>query len=773
MIQNKSNAAEISVVDDPDPSNRGLLDENQRLRQELARIEAELKSRKERNRNLSGAINIGYLEWDETTKKTAYISRSMTDIMGMSRESLYREYQREEDFLRLIHPDDRQQYIDNHGAVLNPDRPRDGAHTFDYRIVRPDGSVRHVREIKYGVQEQDGVVIRTYCAIQDLTDYHESMRAQKESEQRYSSLFDKLPLGVQEQDWSSIKKTIDQLQSEGVENLREYLQNNHSVVREMVDSIKIASVNNALLKIYGANSAEELIDSEEDLSDWWDENWANLYLSEIATLAGPEKIHYREITESRLDGSEFEVRLITSIVKGDEDTWERILTIVEDVSERKEAQRTLNYQACHDSLTGLVNRAEFERRAMRLISTFQDGKDDHAMCFMDLDQFKVINDTCGHVAGDELLRQVSQVLQDAVRRRDTLARLGGDEFGILLEHCTLDQAQRVANSLEAAINDFKFTWEGHSFPIGASIGLVAVNEFTPNLMELMRQADAACYMAKELGRNRIHVYTLEDKELALRHGEMQWVARINRALENDEFCLYSQLILPLRDSDHRHYEMLLRMKNDDGSTIPPGAFLPAAERYDLMKKLDCWVIKNALELLAANPDFVKEIRFVSINLSGQTIASEDFLDFILAQLKQSGIEANKICFEITETLAISNLSAARTFISVLKEIGCQFALDDFGSGLSSFGYLKNLPVDYLKIDGIFVKDIVEDPIDRAMVNSINEIGQVMGMKTIAEFVENSEIEKVLAAIGVDYAQGYGVEMPLPFEDLIEQTIFNR
>ena len=273
-------------------------------------------------------------------------------------------------------------------------------------------------------------------------------------------------------------------------------------------------------------------------------------------------------------------------------------------------------------------------------------------------------------------------------------------------------------------------------------------------------------MAKDLGRNRIHVFQLEDTELALRHGEMQWVARINQALTEDRFCFHAQPIVPLDNSTHRHYELLLRMLDDQGKTIPPGAFLPAAERYDLMGKLDLWVIKNAFSLLATQPDFVRDTSFISINLSGQSLTNGDILDFIIAQMQACGIAASNICFEITETVAITNLNAAITFIATLKDLGCRFALDDFGSGLSSFRYLKNLPVDYLKIDGMFVKDIVNDPLDHAMVKSINEIGQVMGIKTIAEFVENDEIKGMLKAIGVNYAQGFGIGKPQRFTELL-------
>ncbi len=441
--------------------------------------------------------------------------------------------------------------------------------------------------------------------------------------------------------------------------------------------------------------------------------------------------------------------------------------IVRDISERKNAEQKLNYQATFDALTGLVNRHEFERRAVRLLSTLAETGDRHALCFLDLDQFKVINDTCGHAAGDELLRQLGKVLRAAVRKRDTLARLGGDEFGVLMEHCTLAAALRVANKLLKCVQDYQFVWQDQSFRLGVSIGLVGVDKNTPDFTELLKQADAACYMAKDLGRNRIHTYLPEDAELALRHGEIQWVSRINQALEDNRFCLYAQPIVSLRGGIDQHYELLLRMIGDNGEIIPPGAFLPAAERYGLMDKLDTWVIENTFNLLATNREFVNQIDFVAINLSGQSLVSDDFLKSVTSKLKKSGVEASRICFEVTETIAISNLSAAITFITQLKETGSRFALDDFGSGLSSFGYLKNLPVDYLKIDGMFVKDIVDDPIDYAMVRSINDIGQVMGILTIAEFVENDEIGDMLKAIGVNYVQGYGIGKPRPFVELLE------
>ncbi len=750
-------------------SRHKLIDEIERLREELASTKADSKFRQELHNTLSGAMNIGYWEWDEIKHRPIFLSKEMANILGISQKALYDRFQCYEDYFQFIHPEDKIRVRNSQNVVLDSGDPCGGSHTFDYRIIRPGGEVRSIRELEYGILDEHGTVIRTYGAIQDISDQSRSDQALKQSEQRYSSIVSQLPLGVQEQDWSRIKIEIDKLQSEGVSDLEAYLKDNPFMLRGFVDTITIVSVNDALLKIYDTKSAELYIETEENVAHWWDQSFVNLYASEIAAFAGPDKVHHQEIEDTREDGSAFVVRFITRVVEGDEDAWKRILTIAEDVTERNEAQEKLSYQASHDSLTGLINRHEFERRAERLIHSAQSNAEEHALCFMDLDRFKIINDTCGHTAGDELLRQLATLLRGTVRKQDALARLGGDEFGVLMENCTLEQARRVTELLESAVRDFHFGWDEHSFRISASIGLVTIDESSPNLGELLKRADAACYMAKDLGRNRTHVYHAEDTELAQRHGEMQWVARINRALEDNQYCLYAQPIVPLNDSGERHYEVLLRMIDETGKTIPPGAFLPAAERYDLMHNLDRWVVKNALALLARNPAFVEETNSVSINLSGQSVTSGEFLDFIMKQLKKTGIEAGKICFEITETVAISNLTKAKTFITRLQDFGCSFALDDFGSGLSSFGYLKNLPVDYLKIDGMFVKDIVDDPIDRAMVKSINDIGQVMGMQTIAEFVENDEIKRMLREIGVNYAQGYGVGMPLPFVEIIEQT----
>ncbi|MGR9013263.1 MAG: EAL domain-containing protein, partial [Gammaproteobacteria bacterium] len=379
---------------------------------------------------------------------------------------------------------------------------------------------------------------------------------------------------------------------------------------------------------------------------------------------------------------------------------------------------------------------------------------------------KVVNDTCGHLAGDELLRQLGELIRKHVRKQDFVARLGGDEFGVLMSNCSLNEALLACENLRDLVKDFRFAWEGKSFTIGVSIGVSAINDSSGNAVNLLKEADAACYVAKDNGRNRVHVYRPDDQELAMRQGEMQWVEKIQQGLEQNRFCLYGQPIVPVAHHDKgMHFETLVRYQDDNGRIIPPGAFLPAAERYNLAPALDRWVISHLFEWIATKPGFLDNLSLCSVNLSGLSMTDKTMLAFLAEQFSKWEIPAHKICFEVTETAAIANLSYATKFIKQLKERGCLFSLDDFGSGLSSFAYLKNLPVDYLKIDGLFVKDILDDEVDLAMVKSINEVGHVMDKKTIAEFVENEQIFNLLSDLGVDYAQGYGIGKPVPLDEL--------
>jgi diguanylate cyclase (GGDEF)-like protein len=438
------------------------------------------------------------------------------------------------------------------------------------------------------------------------------------------------------------------------------------------------------------------------------------------------------------------------------------------------AQETLHHLALHDPLTGLANRHEFETRLAHALNEAGNGVQ-HALLYMDLDQFKVINDTCGHEAGDELLRQLAIVLRGPIREVDTLARLGGDEFGVLLQHCSLEHARQAAERMLHIIKDFRYIWQDKTFSIGASIGLVMVAERNQTSSEVLRAADLACYAAKDKGRNRIHIYHADDAELLQRHSEMQWVARINQALEENRFLLYRQCIMPLGQNGGQHCEFLLRLQGDREDHILPGAFIPAAERYDLMPRLDRWVVRNAFEYLAKrmreSGGKLPEGHF--INLSGATLSDDNFARYVTEQLQVFGLPPQLIGFEITETAVISNLSSAISFIEQVKHLGCRVALDDFGAGLSSFSYLKSIPADYLKIDGGFIRDMLEDPMDQAIVDAINRIGHVAGLKTIAEYVETEPLKRRLAEIGVDYAQGFAIQRPLPLHSEISSFALGR
>jgi diguanylate cyclase (GGDEF)-like protein len=581
----------------------------------------------------------------------------------------------------------------------------------------------------------------------------------QQAEDRYRNLFESAEISIWNEDFSEVCKALDQLREDGVTDLRQYLGENELAVWDMAAMVKVNQVNDATLRLFKAKSEHDFIDSIDKV---FGSDAVRVFIDELCAIWEKKKLFQSEINQKTLDGEDLTV-IISMPIPETDDGFRNIPVSILDITERKLTEQALSYQATHDALTGLINRSDFERRLARVLETARSSQDEHALCYLDLDQFKVINDTCGHMAGDELLRQLGQMLPTAVRKRDTLARLGGDEFGVLMEHCTLEQAHRVANEIRETIADFRFPWQQQVFRIGVSIGLVPITETSESVANVLSAADSACYAAKDEGRNRVHIFHLGDTELARRQGEMQWVGRINQALEDNRFALWSQKIVPAQSDSGGadHFELLLRLIDERGETVLPGAFLPAAERYGLATKLDRWVIAAALAWLGGHPQRLKQLHLCCINLSGASLADPEFLEFVQAQLQESGVPAEKICFEVTETATIANLSRAIDFMGKLKARGCKFALDDFGSGLSSFAYLKTLPVDYLKIDGAFVKDIVDDEVDLAMVRSINDVGKAMGKRTIAEFVENDAILQKLREIGVDYAQGYGIGPPTP------------
>jgi diguanylate cyclase (GGDEF)-like protein/PAS domain S-box-containing protein len=557
-----------------------------------------------------------------------------------------------------------------------------------------------------------------------------------------------------------------QLEKERVKRFATIMEQSHDAIMVTDVSGKIEFINPKFTEFTGYKDFEIIGKNSRIVQP----EWISLdKRNEFMKITESNKAWRSEVEYYNKEGKSYWAFESISSIKDEKGKVIHYLSTHRDISQEHKLNEQLNFQATHDELTRLVNRREFERRVENLLSANQVEQGQHALCFMDLDQFKIVNDTCGHDAGDHLLRQISAVLLDTIRKRDTLARLGGDEFGILFEHCSIDDAYRVTASILNSVQNFQFSWDGRSFKLGVSIGLVAISESTTLMTDILKAADSACYMAKDAGRNRIHIYHADDLDVLQRQGEMQWVSKINQALDDNLFCLYAQPIVSIDGNKARHYELLVRMIDESGENVPPGAFLPAAERYNLISKLDRWVIKNAFELLSNNDEFRKHFNYCSINLSGQSLTESSFLDFVIDELTKSNIRNEKICFEITETAAITNMNLAIKFISTIKRLGCKFALDDFGSGLSSFAYLKNLPVDYLKIDGMFVRDIADDPIDHAMVKSINEIGHIMGMKTIAEFVENDVIKDMLTDIGVNYAQGYGIGKPVSLLEVLGEN----
>lgn len=544
--------------------------------------------------------------------------------------------------------------------------------------------------------------------------------------------------------------------------------------------VTLASIGDAVITTDAAAHVTYLNKVAEDLTGWSEAEAKERPLVDVFRIVHEEtrepdedpighRLQANESVEPRnhtilICRDEREISIDTSVAPirdGNNVTIGAVLIFRDVTAQRKLAQQ-LSHQATHDTLTELVNRREFERRLTHLLASASPYVP-HALLYLDLDQFKVVNDTCGHAAGDDLLRQISALLRTKLRVQDTLARLGGDEFGVLLKHCTVAEAKRIGNNLRELVHGFRFGWQDKSFHIGVSIGLVPIVQAGETPSSVLSAADSSCYAAKEKGRNRVHVYQADDSMLAQRHGEMRWMPRIQQALAEDRFRLYYQPIVPIASTalNEKHGEILLRMLDEEGHIVPPGAFLPAAERYGLMLAIDRWVVSKTLEGVAACTPSADDVSF-SINVSAQSLGAADFLDFVIEQIEQTGVSPRTLCFEITETSAVSELAHVLHFIDILKTRGCRFALDDFGTGVSSFSYLKTLPVDYLKIDGGFVRNLATDQIDRAMVEAVHRIGHIMGIRTIAEWVQDEAILEKLREIGVDYGQGYASGEPKPF-----------
>ncbi len=681
----------------------------------------ELASIRQRNELLADTANDGIWDFDGDSK-SVYFSRRWKAMLGYDED----EEDLTPDWYRLVHPDDMSRVQAKMREHLEG---RSEYFESVHRMRHCSGDWRWMISRAKALQDESGRLKRLVGVEVDITErklYEEALFREKESAQ------------------ITLQSIGDGVVTTDAECNVEYV---NPVAEELTGWKVDSATGRGVDEIFRAYHEETCEPLENPVA--------------VAIRRNRSIKSVRPTLLITRDGNELYVESTASPIRDGSGNVTGGVLIFHDVSEARELNRKLAYHASHDMLTQLVNRREFESRLERALKSAKARETSYALCYLDLDQFKIVNDSCGHSAGDALLAQLGALLKSKIRWRDTLARLGGDEFGVLLEACNLDEAMRTAEELRETVADYKFVWDERAFRLGASIGVVPITADNADVAALLSAADSACAAAKEAGRNRIHSYHENDIDLMRRRREMQWAARISNALEESRFELFRQTILPLQGSDNggAHYELLLRMRDEAGSMVSPELFINAAERYGITPSIDRWVITNALRWLVSEADERERLALCSINLSGQSLGDEKFLPFVIEQFQVSGLDPTKICFEITETAAIASYSQANRFINALKELGCKFALDDFGTGLSSFGYLKHFPVDFLKIDGSFVKEILHDPIDREMVRSINEIGHLTGKQTIAEFAENEEIITMLRGMGIDYAQGYGVSEP--------------
>ncbi len=690
-------------------------------------VEAALRNSEERFQLAVSGSNDGIWDWD-LEKNATYYSPRLKQLLGFSEHELPSTFN---DLLSRVHPDDRDSTMSTLSEHLDNETPYD----IEFRIRTKSGEYRWVRSRGQSVRNSLGKAVRMAGSISDITDRklaETQLFAEKERAQ------------------VTLESIGDAVITTDVTGCVQYM---NPIAETLIGSTLSVAHGKPWSTLVGLLDEETRL-STPDLIE------SVLRIGQSVELSG-------NIILVRPDGAEVAIDQSAAPIRDRAGNVSGVVLVLHDMSRERQYATKLSYLASHDALTGLINRREFEIRLQGAIESARERDRHHGVMFLDLDQFKVVNDTSGHAAGDEMLRQVSKVLQRRLREGDTLARLGGDEFGVLLENCPAHHAARIAEEIRESLLDYRFIWHSRSFSIGVSVGLVNISGDALRLEDLMSAADSACYVAKEKGRNRVQIYHPNDTELSRRQGEMEWVERIHRALDEDRFTIYAQRIVNLLDASTggQHVELLIRLRDEARHIIPPMAFIPAAERYGLMPLIDQWVLRTALTTLAARHalgDY--SIETCSINLSGASIGDERFLDYVREQFATCPVPYQIICFEITETAAISNLAKAERFMHALRDLGCRFSLDDFGAGMSSFTYLKQLPVDFLKIDGSFVKDMVGDPINRAMVEAINHIGHVMGKTTIAEFVENEQILNELRQIGVDYAQGFGVHRPEPFEN---------
>ena len=528
---------------------------------------------------------------------------------------------------------------------------------------------------------------------------------------------------------------------------------------------RINFLNPAAEQLTGGDAAAALGKLLEEIVSLVDETDRRLLsdpVHQALTSGAPVNLSRRALLLSRSNGSERSIELSASPIRNSAQELIGAVVLLHDVTEMRGLARQMSYQATHDALTGLVNRREFERRLEEAIESGHRGAGQHVLCYLDLDRFKLVNDTSGHLAGDSMLREVAKLLRDAVRDSDTVGRVGGDEFGTLLVGCPLDKARQIADDLTRSVGEYRFVWKDKIFNIGVSVGLVEISRESGTLEELLAAADTACYVAKKQGSGRVVVYSARDEALARHTGEIQWLQRLQGALKENRFHLYQQVIVPAHGDDGGPaLEVLLRLQDEAGHELPPSEFMRAAERYRLMGLVDRWVVQTTFAALGRGAIPVPAHRSVAINISGQTLGDAQFLEFVVECFDTSGVAPAQVCFEINESAVVANLDHARRFVGVLHGMGCQFALDDFGSGVGSFSSLKNLPLDYLKIDGSFMRNLARDTVNQAMVAAMIKLARTLNFKIIAEQVEDAASVEVARRMGVDYLQGYAIGRPQP------------
>jgi len=625
-------------------------------------------------------------------------------------------------YIEYVHPADRQTVNDL--GFQNPQNFERDFVEMDYRIVLPDGETKWVFERTIPVRDSNGNITSVDGYLLDITD---------------RKVTEELLLEEKERALVTLHSIGDGVITTSNSNCVTYM----NPIAEKMTGIEMAEGKGQPLERVFHAVDQNTNRPIENIYRHWQQRTRTEEMHSVRL--GPN----RDVAYSMAAIKDAEKRSIGSVV------------VMRDATRILSLTRKLTYFASHDALTDTMNRREFERCLNLALKSAKQQKISHVLLYIDIDQFKVVNDTCGHHAGDELLQRISMLLSKNIRSGDFIARLGGDEFAILLHRCNLRQAVIIAEKLRRTIHAARFTWENQIFEVSISIGAAEMDKDSENASVMMSAADMACYTAKDLGKDRVHVYRKTDTELNARRKEMYWVSHLSQALKQNRLSLYQQEIMPVtqESGDVRRVEVLLRLFDADGRVIPARNFLPAIERYGLINAVDRWVVQECLSIIANGE--ASDTTIYAINISGPSMSQTDFLDYIKLQFNSHGVRGSKICFEITETSAVSNLRNARQFICELKSLGCYFALDDFGSGLSSFAYLKDLAVDFLKIDGSFIKNIVTDSVDRALVAAIKDVGHVMLVDTIAEHVENQAIMDVVKEIGIDYAQGTLIGYPIP------------